>query len=105
MLSHRISTRFGFILSFSEHFPSLKIEIPRILIDLRCSPFGGDIAAGLGNRPIHSTRIEAEQVKAFSYNLIQVLTGSPEKIDPAAYIALVDIRYPRPKSYLQVLRD
>jgi hypothetical protein len=105
VLSHGINTGFGLILSFGEHFPGLGKEIPWVVIDLRCSPFGRHIAAGLRNRPIDSTWIEAEQVKAFSYDLIYGLTKSPEKIDSAAYIILVVVICLRTKSYLQVLPD
>jgi hypothetical protein len=44
-----------------------------------------DEAAGRRDRAIDPTRIEAEKVEVFSYNLIQVFSCSPEVVYPACY--------------------
>jgi hypothetical protein len=85
VFSYNIIAHCSSMFCVSIHFARPKRDVPVVAWFLRCSLHFTDEAAGLRDGAIDPMRIEADKVEVLSYNLIQLLSCSPEVVYPACY--------------------
>jgi hypothetical protein len=88
-LAHRVSASLCPILSMGEHCTSFIFWVPCIAPELSCAKFWVWETDCLRDGSIDPTWIEAEEVKSFTNNFIELCPCSPEQIDSTACNLLV----------------